>query len=47
LFYNKLGQLVKGAKNMLTENEVRELLGNFQDPILHKTLKETDDVVEV
>ena len=32
---------------MLTENEVRNLLGNFQDPFLHKSLKETKGVIDV
>jgi len=32
---------------MLTENGVKELLEQFEDPFLHKTLKETDGIVEI
>lgn len=32
---------------MLTENGVKELLEKFEDPFLHKTLKETEGIVEI
>ncbi len=32
---------------MLNENEVRNLLEKMEDPFLHKTLKETDGIVEI
>lgn len=32
---------------MLSENQVRELLEKMEDPFLHKTLKETNGIVEI
>ena len=32
---------------MKTESEVRQILEGFNDPFLHKSLKETNGVVEV
>ena len=32
---------------MITEQQVREILGQLQDPFLHKSLAETDGITNV
>jgi len=39
--------LKRVAEEMLSENQVRELLEKMEDPFLHKTLKETNGIVEI
>jgi ATP-binding protein involved in chromosome partitioning len=38
---------IKGVSNLINEQQVRELLGQLQDPFLHKTLLETNGIKEV
>lgn len=38
---------IKGVSNLMNEQQVRELLGQLQDPFLHKTLLETNGIKEV
>jgi len=48
LAYNRRDNLLKRvADEMLSENQVRELLEKMEDPFLHKTLKETNGIVEI
>jgi ATP-binding protein involved in chromosome partitioning len=38
---------IEGVSKLMNEQQVRELLGQLQDPFLHKTLIETDGIKEV
>ena len=38
---------IEGVSKLMNEQQVRELLGQLQDPFLHKTLLETNGIKEV
>lgn len=38
---------IEGVSNLKNEQQVRELIGQLQDPFLHKTLNETNGLIDV
>ena len=48
LYYiGKENEFIKGRVNLLTEEKVLNILKDLEDPFLHKSLEETNGVVEI
>lgn len=45
--YTITGSLYRGVFNVINEQQVREILGQLEDPFLHRTLEETNGIVHV
>src|ERR1700704_4410578 len=43
----KENEFIKGCANLLTEENVLNILKDLNDPFLHKSLKETNGIVEI